>query len=381
MNKKMNRRSFLGGTAALASAGSLGLSSADTMSKVIIPSYGPSPDIAKLNANENPYGPSPAALRAIADASRRGAYYVNDSINVLTAMIAERNNLKPENIMLSSGSSGVLTYAVNAASTRGKILGPDLFWDTTARAPERQGGPEIKRIAKTADLSIDLDALYNAIDDDVALVQVTNPNNPTGLKVDSDKLREFCKRASKKTIVLVDEAYNELTDNPEKDTMVSLINEGHNVLVARTFSKIYGMAGLRVGYMMGSEELLEFIKPFGLAHYAMNQAGVAAAVACYNDEAFLKYSLSKVKEGREMVLDALKTNELTALPSSTSFMFVDLGKLNAETFREKMAEQNVLIRGIYRDYTHWSRVSMGYIEDVYKYTLALPRALEATAKA
>jgi histidinol-phosphate aminotransferase len=312
------------------------------------------------------------------EASAKGAYYAAEPYQVLVDMIAEKNSLSKTQISLSSGSSGVLSYAAIAASKKGKILGPDLFWDTTAKAPQKMGADKIKRIAKTKDLSIDLDALYAAIDEDVAMVHVTNPNNPTGRLLDAGKLREFCIKASKKILVLVDEAYNEVTEMPEKNSMVSLVREGHNVIVAKTFSKIYGLAGMRVGYMLASEENTANINRFSLGGYAMNQAGLAAAIASYNDDAFLKMSKSKIIEGREMVLDAVKANGLIALPSATNFVFVDLGQGNAEIFRQKMAEQNVLIRGIYRDYNSWSRVSMGMISDVQKYVDALPRALEQT---
>jgi histidinol-phosphate aminotransferase len=209
------------------------------------------------------------------------------------------------------------------------------------------------------------------------MVQVTNPNNPTGTTVDPKALEAFCIKASKKCLVLVDEAYNELTDSPEKHSMIHLINKGHNVVVARTFSKIYGLAGLRVGYLLSTPENIDAISRFGMGGYSMNQAGLAAAIASFNDEAFLTYSKEKIIEGRSMVFDAVKANGLTALPSTTSFVFVNLGNGNAEVFRQKMAEQNVMIRGIYQDYTNWSRVSMGRIEDVQKYVNAMPIALEA----
>ena len=135
---------------------------------------------------------------------------------------------------------------------------------------------------------------------------------------------------------------------------------------------------MRVGYMIASEENTANIGRFSLGGYAMNQAGLAAAIASYNDDAFLKMSKSKIVEGREMILSAVKANGLTALPSQTNFVFVDLGKGNAEIFRQKMAEQNVLIRGIYRDYNNWSRVSTGMISDVQMYVDAMPKALEQT---
>ena len=176
--------------------------------------------------------------------------------------------------------------------------------------------------------------------------------------------------------VLIDEAYNELTEKPEFNSMVPLIKQGHDVVVARTFSKIYGLAGMRVGYMIATPERVELANRFGLGDYAMNQAGVAAAIASYDDETFLSYSKSKIIEARDMILTAVKASGLRFLPSEANFVFVDLADRNAETFRALMASRNVLIRGVYRDYTQWSRVSMGMIPDVEKYVAALPVVLD-----
>lgn len=377
MTQSLSRRRFLGGSALVAGAiaGSVIPMAASQAAMTTSLKYGPAKGIAKLNANENPYGPSPAALKAMSEASSKGAYYVGESVPTLLSMIAERHGIKESQISLSSGSSGVLTYLAVAKAREGKILGPDLFWDTTTRAALRQGG-EMKRIAKTADLSTDLDELYEAITPDVSMVQVCNPNNPTGMVVDAGKLKEFVIKASKKCTVLVDEAYNEITDDPEANSMVPLIKAGHDVFVARTFSKIYGLAGMRVGYMLASEENSELIRKFGLGNYAMNQAGVAAAVATYDDTKFLAMSKQKIVEARGIIMDAVKKNGLTAAPSETSFVFVNLGDLNAEKFRAEMEKQNVLIRGIYQDYTNWSRVSCGMIDDVKQYAAAMPIALE-----
>ena len=137
------------------------------------------------------------------------------------------------------------------------------------------------------------------------------------------------------------------------------------------------MAGMRVGYTIASPETTQkMVLDYGLGSYAMNQAGLAAAVASYNDLAFLEMSKAKILEAKDMVSKGLEEVGLTALPSATNFMFVDLGDLNAEVFRQKMAERNVFIRGIYRDYDNWSRVSMGRMEHVQMYVDALPGVLE-----
>jgi len=379
----ISRRNFLGGSVAAASAATgaalvagAPVAAVASAPAAKAPAYGPAADVAKLNANENPYGPSPGAIKEAFEATKLGAYYVGASVPMLKSMIAERHGVTPEHIALSSGSSGVLTYIATAAGDKGDILAPDLFWDTTARMGTRHGG-EVVRLAKDDGLAIDLDAMFDAITDDISMAQITNPNNPTGLVLDGEALRAFCKKASRKVTVLVDEAYNEITDDPEYTSMVDLVREGYDVIVARTFSKIYGMAGMRVGYTIASPETTQkMILDYGLGSYAMNQAGLAAAVASYNDLGFLEMSKSKILEAKDMVKKGLQEVGLTALPSATNFMFVDLGDLNAEVFRQKMADRNVHIRGIYRDYDNWSRVSMGRLEHVQMYVDALPAVLE-----
>ncbi|WP_231759289.1 pyridoxal phosphate-dependent aminotransferase [Microbulbifer elongatus] len=380
MQKSLSRRLFLQGTTATVSAAFAAASTsslAGTKPEINRPTplYGPPPGVAKLNANENPYGPSPAALKAMMEASQKGAYYVYDSVMRLKTMIAERHGLTPEYVTLGSGSSAGLAAAAVTAAQTGNILGPDLFWDTTSRVVELQNIGEIKRLPKLESLAIDLDAMYSAIDDSISMVQVTNPNNPTGMLIDPLAMRNFCIKASKKCTVLADEAYNELTDDSDANTVIPLIKDGHDIIVARTFSKIYGLAGMRVGYLIAQPEKIEQMEKYGLGWYGLNQAGLAAAIACYEDHQFMDYCRAKIKEAREMVAAAVKENGLTALPSVTNFMFVNLGALNAESFRAEMAKENVLIRGIYRDYTNWSRVSMGRLEDVQKYTSALPKVL------
>lgn len=381
MKPTLSRRGFMGltGAMALGGAATAGLHSSRALA---VPQtapgllYGPAPGVAKLNANENPYGPSQSAIAAMAKASAMGAYYIGDALTRLRSMIGERFDIPASQVSFSSGSSGVLTYLALAKAREGAILGPDLFWDTTTRAALRQGG-ELVRIAPTSDLGLDLDALYRAITPDISMVQICNPNNPTGMVLDPVKLREFCIKASKKCTVLVDEAYNEITDDPAANSMVPLILQGHDVVVARTFSKLYGLAGMRVGYMLASEENTAKVARFSLGDYALNQAGVAAAVASFDDTAFLSFSKERILEARELITSTAQTNGLSVAPSQTSFVYVNLGSLNAESFRAEMARQNVLIRGIYQDYTGWSRVSCGRLEDVQQYAAAMPRALEA----
>ena len=385
MTMDVKRRGFLFGGAsaiALASAGGSALLAASAQAARSLrpkPLYGPEPGFAKLNANENPYGPSRDALIAMQEATANGAYYVQDSAAMLQRMIAEHNGVDPEYVAMGSGSSAALVAAAINAAQKGDILAPDLFWDTTTLSIERQGIAKIKRLPKHPGLEIDLNAMLAAVDDSISMVQVVNPNNPTGLLSDPVALRDFCIKASKKATVLVDEAYNEVTDNPAANTMVSLVKEGHDVIIARTFSKIYGLAGMRVGYIIAAPEKIKEISRYGIGWYGLNQAGIAAAIASYEDKDFMDYSRARIREAREMIVDAVTGHGLSALPSQTNFVFVDLGDINADAFRKEMEKERVLIRGIYRDYTNWSRVSVGRPEAVQQYITALPRVLDRLA--
>ena len=187
----------------------------------------------------------------------------------------------------------------------------------------------------------------------------------------------FCREISNYCSVLIDEAYNDLTDKPNSSTMIPLIKEGKNIIVTRTFSKIHGLAGLRIGYMIAKPEIISEVMKFGfIGNWTTNKAGVAAAIASYNDEIFLSHSKSMINEGKDMVMEAIKKNGLSALPSKANFIFVNLDSLNADQFKKSMAKRNIIISGIFRNHKNWSRVSMGKIADLQKYINALPEVLE-----
>lgn len=383
MTKLLSRRGILGGamtgTAVLAGAGMAPRALAAEPCPKLQPGrmaslYGPDPADAHLVFNENPFGPSPKALQAIASASTQGAYYQGRSIQYLMDMIAETNGVSSDHVMISSGSYEALTAIAMAYASEGATLGPDLYWDTTARWAEDKGFSKIVRVPMGKDLEVDLDALAARVDDDIALVHIVNPNNPTGRLIPPAKLAKFIKDVSPKTTVLVDEAYIELSDDPEGNSMMEFVRRGENVIIARTFSKIYGMAGLRVGYTLAAPEILKKVQPYLVS--SPNVAGIAAAIASYQDTEFLSMSKTRLVEARQMITEGVAAHGLKALPSQTSFVFVDTGA-SADAYQKKMAQKGILIRGAYGTYTPYSRVSCGYAEDVQRYLDAIPYALGA----
>lgn len=375
MSLDVSRRSLIGGatlgTALISSAAARGAVSASSEP----PSFGPAPGVAQLSRNENPYGPAPAALRAIAASASKGCYYTESGMTKLSAMVAERLGVAPDHVVLGAGSTEVLSAAALAWRDKGAILCAELFWDATAKYAERQGAT-LKRVALRPDMGVDLDGFAAQVGPDIGLVHICNPNNPTGMVLDGDALRAFIRKVGPQVTVLVDEAYNELTERPAYSSMIDLVREGRNVIVTRTFSKLYGMAGLRVGYAIAAPDKVDRIRSH-IMGFGVNTSGLAAAMASYQDDAFAARSLAHVVEAREILLDAVRRAGLTALPSQANFLFVKVPDANA--VQKAMAERDVVIRGAYGKWNAWSRVSTGRIEDVKRYAAALPRVLEGLA--
>lgn len=349
---KISRRRALQGI--LAGAAGLAVPGA-SFGQIEIP-----PGQIRLVFNENPYGPSPKALAEVAKILPLTAYYPDDIEGQLIELFMERFRLDREQLFLASGSNEGLQAAMLAFGKRGKVLSPSLTYSDHLLYAENLG-VEVKRIPLRADMAIDLEAIARAVDDSVSLVYLCNPNNPTGMAIDGDELRAFCREVSAKVPIMIDEAYNELTDKPEYTSMVDLVRDGANVLITRTFSKIFGMAGMRVGYGMGHPDIVKVVGDYVMAW--PNGVGLYAAYHSYLDEGFIAFSRAKILQGREMVSATFRRHGITPLPSQTNFVYADIGR-NADTFAAEMAEKNVIIRGIYEGFDTYSRVSMGRLEEL-----------------
>jgi histidinol-phosphate aminotransferase len=355
MSVNLNRRSVLTGLVGGAVSLALAPGAAASVFQV-----GPREGIVRLTSNENPYGPSPRALEAARIASTKGAYYPGEIYGQLFDVLGERNGVEKDNLILSSGSNEGLCAALVAWGKEGKILTAGLTYDNHIRYAEAMG-VEMVRIPLKADMSIDLEAIEQAVDDSISLVYICNPNNPTGLTISGAEMRRFCNAVSHKAVVLVDEAYNELTNDPDDTSVLDLVKKGDNVIVMRTFSKLFGMAGMRVGYGMAPPELAKKVNTHVMAW--PNVVGMAAALVSYTDDEFIEFSTNKIVEGREIVNETFRRNGIEPLPSQTNFVYADIGQ-NATEFAARMAEHKVQIHRLYPGYENYSRVSMGKIEDL-----------------
>ena len=386
MDMNISRRFLLAGSASLAAGGVVACTNSSSAeekgaftpenAEVENPYLLGAPEgIALLSRNENPYGPSKSALKMLDYASRKGAYYTSrDAIMDLKKMIASKWGLTPEHIALTTGSGEALSAIAMIYGPNGPIVAPRLFWDTTALYAKRLGMAEIDRVPLTAGMDVDLAGIEAKVTETTGLVQLCNPNNPTGLVTPADVIKPAVKRMAAKTTVIVDEAYMELADAPEATSCIDLVKEGHDVIVTRTFSKIYGMAGIRMGDAIAKPEVAEKIQMTAMSWSPCTS--YAAALGCFEDEAFIKFSKGKIVEARQMVMTTLDTLGLEYLPSQTNFVYFKSGK-EANDVQKAFADKKISVRGQYMDYNEWTRVSMGFIEDVDRFCKALPAIVGA----
>ncbi|WP_240950369.1 histidinol-phosphate transaminase [Novosphingobium sp. ERN07] len=331
--------------------------------------FGPLPGQARLTGNENPFGPAPSAVRAMKETVGLSCYYPDRAVMRLTDMIAERFGLSFGQIILGSGTTELLCATALAWGQKGSVICPELFWDAPINYAARKGVRCI-RVPMDAGVGINLDGMADLLDDSVALVHIVNPNNPTGRLLDNQALRAFSEKVEAcGATLLVDEAYNEMTDLPDENSLVDLVRAGRNVIVTRTFSKIYGMAGTRMGYALASEEHIARIRGY-VTSFGGNVAGLAGAIASFNDQPFLEASLRAIREGRNMILHAVAAAGYAALPSQANFVFVDV--LDADALRDAMANRGILVRGAFGEkWSRYSRVSVGTPDDTRRYADAL----------
>jgi len=337
--------------------------------------YREMPDLAaKLNANENPYGPSPEAITALQGVANKGNRYAWFELFDFIEKIAAKEGVKAENIMMGPGSSDLLEKtAMVMFMDGGNVVSADPSYMSLIRVAEATGA-SWKAIPCKDDWSHDLKAMEAAIDSDTKLVYICNPNNPTGAMTDHEEMVDFCSRVSEKVPVFVDEAYMGFLEDGAKKSMVSLVNEGKDVIIARTFSKIHGMAGLRVGYIVAQEETLEKIQKITRGGMGISYTSIFAASASMDDVAFQDKSRKLNAECREYTTDALKSMGFDPIPSYTSFIIFPI-EMEGKAFLEKMTAQKVGVRAFEINGKNWCRVSMGTMDEMKLFTAALKKVL------
>ncbi|HAS44321.1 MAG TPA: hypothetical protein DCS93_27840 [Microscillaceae bacterium] len=323
-------------------------------------------ELLRLFSNENPYSPSPkvkSAIQSLVHRANRYANYHRVNPNALKKAIAKREGLQPENIVLGHGSYQVLTLiAIMYGKNKETIITPKPTFNVVGRYADHQMGANVKYIALDKNHRMDLSAMRNAMDANTSLVFVCNPNNPTGTVIETERLKRFCKEVGKKATVLVDEAYIEYANPAKTKTMVELVQQKENVLITRTFSKMYGLAGMRIGYAMARKDIAEKLdKLNGQFGQLINTLGLGAAMAALEDKPFIRSSIKKNQQVMQYFCQQLDKMKLNYVPSETNFIYVQTGKA-FKNFHSQLDKQK--IKAIGKDSSEWSRISMATMADM-----------------
>lgn len=324
---------------------------------------------ARLFANENPFGPSPKAKQAIIQSLDTSYQYAMRGTQELIDKIAAFEAVKPEMVMLSAGSSAILgAAAIYYSKDGGNIVTGDPTYDDLPDRAQQVKATWIK-VPLTSEYKLDLDAMEKAVDANTKLVYICNPNNPTATVVDTQKLKGFCERVSKKTTVFVDEAYIDYLPDPKGSSMIDCVKQGHNVIVARTFSKLYGFAGLRVGYAILPTDMATKMEPYSTGLWCMSGPAIQAALASYQDREFLDGALKKTMASKEFLYEVLKKESYTYIPSSTNFVMFPIN-MPGVRFVDEMMKRGVGLRNWEFNNKSWCRISIGRMDEMQAFAEA-----------
>ena len=372
-----SRRDFLAGIAAAAalplaaSAQPLLSSKAKTSGGDFhpdAPPYSP-PGGVFIGSNENPLGPSAAARAVLANAVPSGGRYDRGGEKKLASTFAEQNGLKPENIGIYAGSFIGLYYAGRAFSSPTRsIVSPVPTFDSMFYGPDKKPVAPFHAIPLTADYKIDIKAMV-AADPQAGVIYICNPNNPTGTSLTRDEIGWVLKNKPKDSVVIVDEAYIHYS---EAETALPFVAAGEDIIVSRTFSKIYGLAGLRCGLIAGRPDLLAKVRPYSTN--PMPTPAIAAALASLAEESLIPERKKYAVGVRQGVFDWLDANKYHYIPSGGNFFMVKVGRPGAEV-TAALAARNIHIGGPRPMMQDWVRVSVGTKEEMQQYQTAFGACL------
>lgn len=328
------------------------------------------PDIkARLGANENPFGPSAKAKQAIQEAIAESCRYPFMYGRELVTKIASYEGVQPMQIMMAAGSSPLLLAAAMYYSKDGGniVTGDPSYQDLPEKAEQFKA--TIVKVPLTADYKLDLKAMEKAVTADTKLVYICNPNNPTATAVDTAELKAFCERVSAKVPIFIDEAYIDYLDDPKGASMMDCVRKGQNVIIARTFSKLYGFAGLRVGYAVAPFAIVRALQQYTNGGMSVSGTSMHAANATYLDMEYLNDAKAKTMASKKFLYEVLEKEGYTWIPSSANFVMFPI-KMEASKFSMEMMKRGVMIRTWRFAGKDWCRISLGTMEEMGEFAKA-----------
>ncbi|NLY85958.1 MAG: histidinol-phosphate transaminase [Tissierellia bacterium] len=314
--------------------------------------------VIKLASNENPLGCSPKVKEAIIKALDKLSIYPDGNNTELKKALAKKHNVEVDNVLPSSGlDEMIVLIAKTFIEKDDEVIMGDITFPRYLQATEIMGGRPV--VVPLKNFSFDLDGILERITLRTKIIWICNPNNPTGTMITERDLIGFLDKVPSNILVVLDEAYKEyVTRQDYPHNSVEFINKYKNLLVMRTFSKAYGLAGLRVAYTIGDKEVLQYINrvrgPFNV-----NALAQVAAVAALEDEDFLKKTYDTNLQGKNYLYKEFDKLNLQYVPSETNHILVNVGRNGQEVFME-MQKRGVIIRPMAGNYI---RVSIGTMEE------------------
>ena len=329
--------------------------------------------IIRLSSNENPYGPSTRVRERVQQSFTHACRYPYAYSDDLAERLAQKHGVSPESILITGGSTeGLKVTGITFAANGGEIIsGQPTFLAMMDYA--KQWGASVNWVPVGADKGYDLEAIEKQISSKTKLVFLCNPNNPTGTLVPADKLLDFCATASKKTIIFSDEAYYDFIETPNYPSLVEAVKRGENVIVSKTFSKVYGMAGMRIGYLIAKPELARQIRANLVA--MSNVLAIEGAKEALTDEDFYRFSLEQNKLAKQQIYTLLDHLKLAYVPSHTNFVFFHAQK-DIRELGPQFLKKGIRIGRPFPPFYDWCRISTGTQEEVALFVKAMQEIYE-----
>jgi histidinol-phosphate aminotransferase len=333
----------------------------------------------RLNANENPDGPCAASLAALSGCASVAARYPFAKQEETQAVIARHHGVKPEQVVLGAGSSDVLRMADSAFLGPAKtIVAAEPTFEAVLQYARVTKAEPVK-VAQTSDFRHNLPAMAAACDANTGLVYVCNPNNPTGTIVGASELEAFLDKVPPSTVVLVDEAYHHFVDSPTYKSALELARQRDNVVVARTFSKIYGMAGMRLGYAVGSPANIAAMERCA-SWDNTSQAALAMGLAALADPGVVPTEKKRLNDTRRWLCAELAKDGRRYIPSQANFVMIDVGG-DVVPIGEAFKARGILVGRKFPSMPNWLRVSIGTPAQTEAFVVALREIVPARAAA
>jgi histidinol-phosphate aminotransferase len=328
------------------------------------------PDAVLINANENPLGPCDAACEAIADAAHKGGRYDFARTMELIQVFSEQEGLKPGYLAVYAGSSEPLHYTVLAftSPTKGYVTA-DPGYEAGMRAAEVSKA-KISKVLLKPDHTHDVKAMV-AADPNAGVLYICNPNNPTGTITAKQDIVWALQNKPKGSILLVDEAYIHLSD---AENCIDLVKADQDIIILRTFSKVYGMAGIRAGFAIGRPDLLAKLEAYG--QNAMSITGAAAATASLKDATVVPSRKKIIADIRNDTFAWLAANNYSFIPSQSNCFMIDT-KLDGKAFNEAMASKKVYIGRVWPVWPTNVRITVGSKDDMAKFKVAFKEVMDS----